>query len=62
MNSEKNYVVNYELLGNRIRELRLEKKWSQQTLSEKCDTSTTNISHIERVLNVQLLFPALKRS
>lgn len=26
MNSEKNYVVNYELLGNRIRELRLEKK------------------------------------
>lgn len=33
MNSEKNYVVNYELLGNRIRELRLEKKWSQQTLS-----------------------------
>lgn len=25
MNSEKNYVVNYELLGNRIRELRLEK-------------------------------------
>lgn len=33
MNSEKNYVVNYELLGNHIRELRLEKKWSQQTLS-----------------------------
>lgn len=55
MNSEKNYVVNYELLGNRIRELRLEKKWSQQTLSEKCDTSTTNISHIERAATIPSL-------
>ena len=48
MNPEKTSAVDYIALGKRIRELRKSKKWSQQTLSEKCELSPTNISHIER--------------
>lgn len=48
MDSKKSKVVDYFLLGKRIRRFREEKHWTQQLLSEKCDLSTTNISHIER--------------
>ena len=36
------------LFGRRIRELRLQHKWSQETLAEKSSLSTTYISEVER--------------
>ena len=39
--------LNYEVIGRRIKELRIEKQISQETLAEKVDLSTTYISRIE---------------
>ncbi len=48
MNADKNIVIDRIALGKRIRKQRISKKWTQQMLSEKCDITPTNISHIER--------------
>ena len=39
--------TNYEIIGLRIRKLRLEKKMTQAALAEKIDMSVTYMSHIE---------------
>lgn len=38
----------YTNLGKRIRSKRKEKKWSQETLAEKCGISISFMGHIER--------------
>ncbi|MEE1279572.1 MAG: helix-turn-helix transcriptional regulator [Oscillospiraceae bacterium] len=40
--------LNYEIIGNRIRELRKEKNWTQVFIAEKSGVEPSNISHIER--------------
>lgn len=40
--------MNYQLLGARIREIRLSKKWTQAKLAEKSEIEPSNMSHIER--------------
>lgn len=40
--------INYQLLGARIRELRVSKKWTQAKLAEKSEIEPSNMSHIER--------------
>ena len=39
--------LDYTAIGKRIRKLRLDKKWSQDTLREKVNISKTHMSHIE---------------
>ena len=39
--------LNYIAIGKRIKKLRKDKKWSQETLREKIDISKTHMSHIE---------------
>lgn len=48
MDTPKITIVNYISLGKRIRQYRKEKHLTQQSLSEKCDITSTNLSHIER--------------
>lgn len=40
-------MIDYKIIGNRIREHRLECKLSQEKLAEICQVGTTHISHIE---------------
>jgi transcriptional regulator with XRE-family HTH domain len=37
-----------DALGTRVRELRAERQWSQETLAERADIHTTYVSGIER--------------
>lgn len=48
MSADKNIIIDRIALGKRIHDHRVAKKWTQQMLSEKCDITPTNISHIER--------------
>lgn len=48
MDTKKSSVVDYHLLGKQIRRYRKEKGWTQLYLSEKCEITPTNLSHIER--------------
>ncbi len=41
-------TVNYKIIGNRIKELRKAKGWTQATLAEISGIEPSNISHIER--------------
>ena len=40
--------IDYKLIGQRIKEARNEKGWSQEKLSEEIDVTTVYISRIER--------------
>ena len=40
--------IDYISIGNRIKELRTEKGWTQAKLAEKSGVEPSNISHIER--------------
>lgn len=40
--------IDYMSIGNRIKELRSAKGWTQATLAEKAGVEPSNISHIER--------------
>lgn len=40
--------IDYLSIGNRIKEIRLSKKWTQAYLAEISDVEPSNISHIER--------------
>lgn len=40
--------VDYKIIGQRIKEVRRSKGWSQEKLSEKIDVTTVYISRIER--------------
>ncbi len=54
-----NKTINYEALGMRIREKRIEKNYTQEKLGEMCDLSAAHIGHIERgtrILSVEVLF------
>lgn len=41
-------TIDYISIGNRIKELRSAKGWTQATLAEKSGVEPSNISHIER--------------
>lgn len=41
-------AVDYISIGNRIKELRIAKGWTQAKLAEESDVEPSNISHIER--------------
>ena len=40
--------LDYVLIGNRIKELRIKKNWTQAILAEVAHVEPSNISHIER--------------
>ena len=40
--------LDYQKIGRKIRAARLEKGWSQDRLSEKCNISLSFMGHIER--------------
>ena len=40
-------AINYQRIGKKIRELRIKRKLSQETLAELCDLSSSYISYIE---------------
>jgi len=40
--------IDYKSIGNRIKEIRTAKGWTQATLAEKSGVEPSNISHIER--------------
>lgn len=40
-------ILNYKLIGKRIKELRLKKRLSQEKLAERCNLSVSYISYIE---------------
>lgn len=40
--------LNYQIIGDRIRECRKNKNWTQAYLAEKSGIEPSNISHIER--------------
>ena len=40
-------TINYQRIGKKIRELRIKRKLSQETLAELCDLSSSYISYIE---------------
>ncbi|MBQ3547077.1 MAG: helix-turn-helix transcriptional regulator [Clostridia bacterium] len=50
--------INYIAIGKRIRQLRIERGWSQAMLAEKSGVEPSNISHIERVAT-KLSLPTL---
>ena len=50
--------IDYVSIGNRIKELRTAKGWTQATLAEKSDVEPSNISHIERAAT-KLSLPTL---
>lgn len=41
-------MLDYTIIGNRIREIRKDKNWTQIILAEKSNVEPSNISHIER--------------
>jgi len=41
-------VINYKKVGLKIKEVRLKKRLSQESLAEKCNLSTAYISYIEQ--------------
>ena len=58
-NFEVNAVsVDYISIGNRIREMRTDKGWTQAKLAEKSGVEPSNISHIERAAT-KLSLPTL---
>lgn len=50
--------IDYISIGNRIKELRNERKWTQAKLAEKSGVEPSNISHIERAAT-KLSLPTL---
>ncbi len=50
--------INYKAIGERIRELRNQRGWSQAILAEKSGVEPSNISHIERAAT-KLSLPTL---
>jgi transcriptional regulator with XRE-family HTH domain len=50
--------VDYISIGNRIKEIRLSKGWTQAKLAEKSGVEPSNISHIERAAT-KLSLPTL---
>ena len=40
-------TINYQRIGKKIRELRIKRKLSQETLAELCNLSSSYISYIE---------------
>ena len=46
--------IDYKLIGERIREARREKGWSQEKLSEEIDVAIAYISRVERGAQVNL--------
>lgn len=52
--------MNYELLGQRIRQRRKEKKYTLEQLAEKLDVSTTFIGQIERAKGIPSLETLVK--
>lgn len=50
--------IDYISIGKRIKELRIEKGWTQAILAEKSDVEPSNISHIERAAT-KLSLPTL---
>ena len=41
-------ILNYREIGNRLRKLRLSRKYTQEMLADAIDVSTSFIGHIER--------------
>ena len=52
--------IDYTIIGQRIREERISKSWTQATLAEKSGVEPSNISHIERAAT-KLSLPTLVR-
>lgn len=50
--------LDYVVIGNRIREARIKKKWTQAVLAERANVETSYISHIERAVT-KLSLPTL---
>lgn len=50
--------IDYVIIGNRIREIRMARKWTQAVLAEKSGVEPSNISHIERAAT-KLSLPTL---
>ncbi|MBR0467106.1 MAG: helix-turn-helix transcriptional regulator [Clostridia bacterium] len=50
--------IDYVLIGNRIKEIRADKGWTQAVLAEKSGVEPSNISHIERAAT-KLSLPTL---
>ena len=50
--------IDYSIIGNRIREYRTAKGWTQAILAEKSGVEPSNISHIERAAT-KLSLPTL---
>lgn len=50
--------IDYKAIGERIREMRNAKGWTQAQLAERSGIETSNISHIERAAT-KLSFPTL---
>jgi len=50
--------IDYISIGNRIREMRTDKGWTQAKLAEKSGVEPSNISHIERAAT-KLSLPTL---
>ena len=53
-------MIDYEIIGKRIKEFRKQKKWTQETLAERAGVEPSNISHIERAAT-KLSLPTLIR-
>ena len=50
--------IDYKIIGNRIKEARVKKNWTQTILAEKSGVEPSNISHIERAAT-KLSLPTL---
>ena len=53
-------TVDYQLIGNRIHQLRKNKKWTQEKLAEKTDLSNNYISNIENNYSIPSLETLMK--
>ncbi len=51
-------TIDYKLIGNRIREMRTKKNWTQAMLAEMSGVEPSNVSHIERA-STKLSLPTL---
>ena len=51
-------MIDYIVIGKRIRELRKQRKWTQALLAEYSEVEPSNISHIERAAT-KLSLPTL---
>ena len=47
MSRQSNYLLNYQILGKRISNVRKEKQITQDALARACHCSVTHLSHIE---------------